>query len=129
MLPLYRTLSLRHLRRRWSRATLVVLSIALGVAILVATQMLKQSMVQAGQTAANPLAGAYDLEISNSDFGVRRELAEQLFSARIPGVRRVQPLVIGRVALSELKNRSALLLGVPFEADQTATTPGAWKSV
>jgi len=70
MLSLYRTLSLRYLRRRWSRATLIVISIALGVAILVATQMLKQSMVEAGLTAANPLAGTYDLEVSNSDFGV-----------------------------------------------------------
>ncbi len=52
MFSLYRTLSLRYLRRRWSRATLIVVSITLGVAILVATQMLKQSMVQAGQVAA-----------------------------------------------------------------------------
>src|SRR5260370_32685691 len=78
MLSLYRTLSLRYLRRRWSRATLIVISIALGVAILVATQMLKQTMVQAGQAAANPLAGTYDLGVSNSDFGVPCELAQRL---------------------------------------------------
>ena len=35
MLSLYRTLSLRYLRRRWSRAILIVVSITLGVAILV----------------------------------------------------------------------------------------------
>src|SRR5947209_6965251 len=85
MLSLHRTLSLRYLRRRWSRATLIVISIALGVAILVATQMLKQSMVDAGLTAANPLAGTYDLEVSNSDFGVPSELADRLKAARIPG--------------------------------------------
>src|SRR5438128_1185960 len=99
MLSLYRTLSLRYLRRRWSRATLIVISIALGVAILVATQMLKQTMVQAGQAAANPLAGTYDLEVSNSDFGIPRELAEQLRRARIPGLKSVPPLVLGRVIL------------------------------
>jgi putative ABC transport system permease protein len=122
MLSLYRTLSLRYLRRRWSRATLIVISITLGVAILVATQMLKQTMVQAGQTAANPLAGTFDLQISNSDFGVPRQLVDQLQHTRVPGVKSLQPLVLGRVVLPEL-SRSALLIGVGFEADKTADNP------
>src|SRR5207245_8062122 len=123
MLYLYRTLSLRYLRQRWSRATLIVVSITLGVAILVATQMLKQSMIQAGQAAVNPLAGTYDLEVSNSDFGVPRALADQVAHARIAGVRSVQPLVLGRVVLPERNSRSALLLGVAFDAEKTADNP------
>jgi putative ABC transport system permease protein len=133
MLSLYRTLSLSFLRRRWQRALLIVISIALGVAILVATQMLKQSMVQASQTAANPLSGTYDLEVSNSDFGVPRELVDQLRNARIPGVESVRPLVVGRAAvvesgglrpaLAKVNNRSVLLLGVEFETGKTADNP------
>ncbi|HLJ93827.1 MAG TPA: FtsX-like permease family protein [Gemmataceae bacterium] len=123
MLSLYRTLSLRYLRRRWSRAILIVVSIALGVAILVATQMLKQTMVQAGQAAINPLAGTYDLQISNSDFGVPRALVQELARARIPGVRHLRPIVLGRAVLPGLSSRSALLLGVSFTGDKMADNP------
>src|SRR5207248_170926 len=37
----------------------------------------------------------------------------------IPGLRRVQPLVLGRVLLPALASRSALLLGVEFDSDET----------
>ena len=47
MLSLYRTLSLRYLSRRWFRALLVVASIMLGVATLVATQALSATMSKA----------------------------------------------------------------------------------
>src|SRR5439155_7703786 len=47
MLSLYRTLSLRYLSRRWFRAALVVASIMLGVATLVATQALSETMSKA----------------------------------------------------------------------------------
>src|SRR5439155_7085012 len=110
MLALYRTLSLRHLRRRASRAALVIVSIALGVATLVSTRALNRSMDAAARTAAAPAGGAADLTVGNDEAGVRRDLAADLRA--VPGVRAVVPLLVERVPLRDLDNRLALLLGV-----------------
>ncbi|MCS6849693.1 MAG: FtsX-like permease family protein [Gemmataceae bacterium] len=111
---LYRTLSVRHLRQRWSRAGLIVLSIALGVATLVATRSLNQGMRAAAQSASSPLAGLADLAIDNGEAGVSRDLMPGLRA--IPGVRAVEPVLIQRVLLPELDNRPALLLGMDLRA-------------
>ena len=49
MWSLHRTLSLRYLRQRWLRAALIIVSIALGVAVLLATRVLNQSMAKAAR--------------------------------------------------------------------------------
>src|SRR5262249_8545428 len=85
MLSLYRTLSLRYFQERWSRALLVVASIALGVATLVATRALNQSMWAATRSAATPLSGVAELFVSNGDSGVPIALAASV--ARVPGIR------------------------------------------
>src|SRR5262245_4573830 len=123
MRALYSTLSLRYLRRRWFWAVLIVASIALGVAMLAATQALNQTMVKAGRSAGNPLAGTADLQVGNGDFGVPRALADQLARAAVPGVRSVQPLILQRVVLPDLDNRAALLLGVETEGLKDADNP------
>lgn len=110
MLALYRTLSVRYLRQRWSRAILVVASIALGVATLVATRVLNQSMSVASLEAASPLAGVAPLHVGNGEAGVRRDLAEQL--RQVPGVRGAEPLIAERVLLPDLPGTSTLLVGV-----------------
>src|SRR5262245_35895178 len=120
MFSLYRTLSLRHLRRRAGRAALVVVSIALGVATLVATRVLNRSMAAAARAATSPLAGAADLVAANAEAGVARELAADLRS--VPGLRAVQPLLIERVHLPDL-DRRALTLGV--ERPDSAAGPEA----
>ncbi len=66
MLSVYRTLSTRYLARRWFRAVLIVASIALGVATLIATQTISDTMHSAGAKAKNPFAGTIDLTVSGS---------------------------------------------------------------
>src|SRR5262249_20479917 len=120
MFSLHRTLSLRYLRRRSSRTLLVVLSIALGVGTLVATRSLSDNMTQQAHRAVTPLAGIGDVLVSNGELGVPRDLADELKNTTIPGVKGVHPLVISRVALPELDNRPALLVGVDMEAEEGA---------
>jgi putative ABC transport system permease protein len=117
MLALYRTLSLRYLGQRRSRALLVVASIALGVATLVATRLLNKSMKQATRGAATPLSGFADLMIGNGDQGLPRDLVDELKRASIGGIKDMQPLIIGRVVLPDIGNRSVLLLGVNLQAN------------
>ena len=101
-------------RCRW-RCGLVLLSIALGVATCVATSVLDGNLETAFERSATPLAGCADLYVSNGDAGVPRSLAERL--TQLPGVRRVLPVVIQRIALPELHHRPALLLGVDLPSD------------
>jgi putative ABC transport system permease protein len=93
------------------------------VATLVATQSLSRTMTRAARLAANPLAGTSDLQVSNGTFGVECRLVDELKSARIPGLREVTPLIVRHVILPDLHNRSAVLLGVPFETRQTHDNP------
>ena len=78
MFSVFRTLSLRYLSRRWFRALLIVASIALGVATLIATQALNTTMSQAALTAANPLAGIADLMVSNDELPLSGELVDAI---------------------------------------------------
>jgi putative ABC transport system permease protein len=98
MLSLYRTLSLRYHQQHWFRAVLVIVSIALGVATLVFTRVLNQTLLAATRNAATPLAGAADLSVSNSQFGVPLSLRDRL---RVPGVLAVKPRLFEQVQIAE----------------------------
>lgn len=111
MLSLLRTLSGRYLRLHGFRTMLVVASIALGVAALVATQTLNESIVQAARSAATPLRDAGNLMVT-TDQGVEGGLAEELRRAQVPGVKAVVPLIFGHVAVVPLNNRRAILIGI-----------------
>jgi putative ABC transport system permease protein len=121
MIALFRTLSLRSWRERLARALLVVASIALGVATLVATRVLNESMWVAVRTATNPLSFA-DLYVTNGESGVRADLVDYLRA--LPGVRDVEPLVTGRVRLPDLgDHRHAQFLGLVWRADSEEKNP------
>ena len=112
MLALHRTVSLRYLRLRWSRAVLIMVSIALGVAAWVGTGATYENLEYSIRLAANPFAGLADLHISNGSVGVPRSLEPVL--AGVPGVRAVHPLLIEQVqvVLADHRRQPALLLGL-----------------
>src|SRR4051812_6419865 len=80
MLSLQRTLSLGYLGQHPTRALLVIASIALGVATLLATQALNAGLAKATQSGLNPLANLADLVIGNGQAGVPSELADELLA-------------------------------------------------
>ena len=112
MLALYQTLSLRYLRLRWGLNALVVLSIALGVSVWVATSALYQSLEQSILVSVNPMAGFADLMVSNGDPGVPADLQQRL--ASVPGVKAVRPLVVASVhiVLDDNRLEPVIVLGV-----------------
>jgi putative ABC transport system permease protein len=110
MLSVYQTLSLRYLGRRWVRAVLIVASIALGVATLVATRALNDTMNRAGLAKANPMPGVADLVISNGELPVAVNLAATL--AEVPGVQEAWPRIFENVRLPDLDQRTVLVMGI-----------------
>jgi putative ABC transport system permease protein len=120
-LALQHTLSYGYLRQHPTRATLVVLSIALGVAALVSTRLLNASMTEAALKSVNPLARLADLVVVSGEARLNRDVAGRIEKAHVPGVKDVRPLYITRVALPQLDNRSVWLIGVhlPSRVGQT----------
>ena len=110
MLSIDRLLGWRYLFQRWDRSLLIIASIALGVATLVATRILNQCIETAATQTATPLASG-DLLVTNGEFGVLRSVADEIIAARIPGIVRVQPLIVERVTLPELDGKTAVLIG------------------
>jgi putative ABC transport system permease protein len=121
MRTVFRLLSFRYLVQRWDRASLIVASIALGVATLVSTRILNQCIETAAANTTTPL-GLGDLFISNGELGVERGLAEEIRKAIIPGIESVQPVVVDRVYLPDQDNRAAVLLGVELAKHQLDPT-------
>ncbi len=121
MLSLYQTLSLRYLSRRWVRAGLIIASIMLGVATLVATQALSETMSKATLASGNPMAGTLDFIVTNTnaELPVDRALAKEL--AAVPGIKSIQPRIFGhaKVLIGEQK-QSVLVVGVELSSDPKA---------
>jgi putative ABC transport system permease protein len=124
MLALLRSLGLRNLRKHWDRSLLVAASIALGVATLVSSRLLTAAIDDAVRRTSRPLEGMADLFVTNGDAGVRADLADRVRT--VPGVREAVPLVIERVLLPDLSERTAVLLGVDAagRGAQAATAAG-----
>ncbi|MBM4072069.1 MAG: FtsX-like permease family protein [Planctomycetes bacterium] len=116
MLSVYRTLSVRYLRRRWVRAALIVACIVLGVAMLVFTRSLNETMNRAGQATVNPMPGVADLVVSNGELTIPADLAKTL--SHIPGVQQAWPRIFENVRLPDLKNRTVLLMGIDKQEAQ-----------
>lgn len=110
MWSLYRTLSVRYVSRRWLRAGLITLSIALGVATLVATQSLNWTMARAAVLAANPTSGFADLIVSNGDLPIARSLETEL--QQVSGVADVSPRIFGNAFAPQLDDRQVVVIGV-----------------
>jgi putative ABC transport system permease protein len=127
MFSLQRTLTFGYLGQHPTRAGLIVVSIALGVAVLVATQALKQSLSRAADEAINPFGDRTDLVVVNAQSGIPRDLTDRLTGAHIPGLGSVRPLVMSRVVFPDLgpDGRSVLLLGINWSnADLAPAGPG-----
>ena len=106
--------------------SLVVLIIAAGVSIWVATSALYQSLEQSILVSVNPMPGLADLQISNGDAGVPGDLLSSL--SRIDGVKSVRPIVVEsvRVVLDDKSRHPVMLLGMerPKSGDGAFDFPG-----
>src|SRR5579884_923458 len=111
MLPLHRTLTLGYLAQHPTRTALVVISIALGVATLVATQALNRGLATSAEKSVNPLSRFADLLVTNSQAGVPSDLARDIREARLEGIADARACIMTRVAIADLDNRSAWFLG------------------
>jgi putative ABC transport system permease protein len=119
MLSVYQTLSYRYLSRRWFRALLIVASIALGVATLVATQALNDTMTKATLARINPMPAVADFVVSYSEAGVSSDLARTL--QNVSGVQDASPRIFDTILIPELGNRSVQVIGLELKREYNKT--------
>ena len=112
LLTLLWTLSTGYIRKHQTRSALIVLSIALGVATLVATQSLNKGLKASVQDSVNPLANMADLLVGNGQTGVPADLAKRIEKMNLPGVVSATPFIQWRISLPTLDNKVIWLLGV-----------------
>jgi putative ABC transport system permease protein len=120
MFGLFRALSLRYLFQRWDRATLIVASIALGVATLVSTRILNSCIESVVTQSTNPIALG-DLQISNGELGFSRSVAKELEDAKLPQIKSMLPLVMDLIEYDEVTPpRRVILFGTDLGFLQSA---------
>lgn len=114
MLTLLRRLSARHLASSPVRSGLVILGIALGVAVVVATRATSASMVASFDELVQRTAARADLIVVGNESGIPAELAVEL--AAVPGVAHAAAAL--EIAATFASDGAPLLvLGVDFLGD------------
>ena len=101
---------LRYLRRHPLLGLLNILSVALGVAVFLATQIANQSANHAFAASVDLIAGKAELEITSPS----RQLPETVFPqvAAVPGISGATPLVHGFVPLRDFPGDYLEILGI-----------------
>jgi putative ABC transport system permease protein len=116
MLTLLRRLSARHLRAAPLRSALVVLGIALGVAVVVATRATSTSMVKSFDELVERTSARADRIVVGGQAGIPSELVVEI--ARVPGVANAAAaLEVTTRFADEEKSEPLLILGVDFLGD------------
>ena len=125
MFALFRSLSLRDLRRHRGQSALIIASIALGVVAWTTTWSLNSLLGIALRESSTPASGA-GLYISNAEIGLPGSLSEQV--AQVAGVQSARPIVMQRIRISTPNQPgqwlSAMLIGLDLEAYQNQATGG-----
>jgi putative ABC transport system permease protein len=122
LIQLFRRLILRPLRRDPARTTLTVLSIALGVAVVLAIELAGEAAVGSFQSSLTTLVGQVDYEISANggvDERYIAKLADLPLDSRFAPVIE-QPVVVAGTGWTTLYGIDAVLYG----NDETATGAG-----
>ncbi|MBN1656454.1 MAG: ABC transporter permease [Deltaproteobacteria bacterium] len=114
MLALIREISLRHLIGSPVRSLMVVLGIALGVAVLIATQATSESMLKSFDELVDRVAGRADLMLIGNESGIDSSLVAKV--AKIDGVEHAAAALEITTRFAD-DGQTLLVLGVDFLGD------------
>ncbi|MFZ1219901.1 MAG: FtsX-like permease family protein [Chthoniobacterales bacterium] len=119
-LRIFRWHVLRYLRRHPLLGLLNILSVALGVAVFLATQIANQSANHAFAASVDLIAGKAELEIASPT----RHLPETVFPrvAAAPGISGATPLVHGFVPLRDFPGDYLEILGIDIFTNEPFRT-------
>ncbi len=112
---LLQELSLPHWVKHAPRTALTLLSIAVGVAAIIATSVVSQSVFNSFENLVRATAGRADLQVTNGGVGVPEELTEKLLA--VAYVTHASPFLSGFVALPDTPGQMLSVYGFDLLAD------------
>ncbi len=115
MFWLLRQMSLPYWLRHKGRAALLIVAISAGVAAIVATAAVANSVLESFYNVTTQTAGAADIQIANAGVGVPAHLADSI--ARLDGVARATPIVQATIVLADDELSTLQLVGIDLLGD------------
>src|SRR5574341_55005 len=110
LLSLLRRVSLKHVRHQKARTIIAMLGIALGVATIVAIDIVNASVLRSFEDSINHITGKAVLQVTDGESGFPESLLERV--QNVPGVEYAVPVIQTNALFSGGSRRSFMILGV-----------------
>lgn len=110
LLSLLRRISLKHVRHQKARTLITVFGISLGVATMVAIDIVNSSVLRSFEDSINHITGRAVLQVTDAESGFPEAMLERV--QKVPGVEYAVPVIQTNALFSDGSRRSFLILGV-----------------
>ena len=110
LINLLRQISLRHIRHQKARTIAAMLGITLGVATMVAIDIVNSSVLRSFEDSINHITGKAVLQITGPESGFPEAMLERV--QRVPGVEFALPVIQTNALFSDGSRQSFIILGV-----------------
>ncbi len=107
---LLRRVSLKHVRHQKARTIIAMFGIALGVATMVAIDIVNASVLRSFEESINHITGKAVLQVTDADSGFPEAMLERV--QKVPGVEYALPVIQTNAMFSEGSRQSFMILGV-----------------
>lgn len=115
LLNLLRHISLKHIRLQKAQLGLAISGICLGVAAMVAIDLVNRSVLQSFEDSINHATGRASIQITSADSGFPEEMLDRI--QNLAGVEYAVPVIETFAKLAGGKERSLMILGVDVLQD------------
>ncbi len=110
LINLLRHISLRHIRHQKARTITAMLGITLGVATMVAIDIVNASVLRSFEDSINHITGKAVLQITGAESGFPEAMLERV--QKVPGVEFALPVIQTNALFSDGSRQSFIILGI-----------------
>jgi len=114
---LLRRISLKHITHQKARTFIVMFGISLGVATMVAIDIVNVSVIRSFEESINNVTGKAVLQVTGAESGFPDTMLERV--QKVPGVEYALPVIQTNAIFSDGSKQSFMILGVDALQDQT----------
>jgi len=115
LMNLFRHISLKHVRLQKAQLVMAISGICLGVAAMVAIDLVNRSVLRSFEESINDITGRAALQIAGADSGFPETMLERI--QNLPGVEYAVPVIQSTVSFSGGKERALMILGIDMLQD------------
>lgn len=112
---LFRHISLKHVRLQKTQLVMAISGICLGVAAMVAIDLVNRSVLHSFEESINHATGRAALQITGADSGFPEQMLDRV--REVPGVEYAVPVIEAAANFSGGRERSLMILGVDVLQD------------